>query len=292
VVASLWAEQLNEEGTGMLLSLTTTDRQLQNWMWAVTTSSWSQPSPAISYSQQGFVDRVTHMIASEVTQLQNDYQQGSPHPLETLEGMGKEVVNLGLDVWDTVTGPSGMQPQLKINPQQRWGADVASLGLFGIGKAAEELSIINRGVEKLVTPEEQLREALSNSNVYHQIDNINVSSPNAGAALRAKLSVLSNVQLKAETSETLLNGRVRYYTKFRNARTPGPTTGARLVTEYNPKTGTVIQWNETYDQRGLVNRIHLKNINGIQIDSPHFPPILREILDEDFTSSISLRGGY
>lgn len=65
----------------------------------------------------------------------------------------------------------------------------------------------------------------------------------------------------------------------------GPSSGSRFVTEYNPKSSNVTMWNEVYDQQGLANRIHLKNINGIEINSPHFPPTLKETLTQEFSYS-------
>ena len=35
------------------------------------------------------------------------------------------------------------------------------------------------------------------------------------------------------------DGAIRYYEKFRSAKTLGPTAGSRFITEYNPKTGDV-----------------------------------------------------
>ena len=68
------------------------------------------------------------------------------------------------------------------------------------------------------------------------------------------------------------DGRVQYYDKERFAKNPGPTRGNSLVTEYNPKTGGVKQWMESYDHNGNVNRVHPKSVNGQVVDSIHYPP--------------------
>lgn len=100
------------------------------------------------------------------------------------------------------------------------------------------------------------------------------------------MSVLQDFQNNADKVETLSNGTTRYYDTFRPARTPGATLGSRFVTEHNPLTGDVNSWNETYDSLGNVNRIHIKSINGFEINSPHFPLTLKDQLE--FISSNSL----
>jgi hypothetical protein len=57
----------------------------------------------------------------------------------------------------------------------------------------------------------------------------------------------------------------------------GPTRGAAIVTEYNPKTGHVRVWNECYDQSGNVNRIHTKMINGQAVKGQHYPPTKKDL---------------
>ena len=59
--------------------------------------------------------------------------------------------------------------------------------------------------------------------------------------------------------------------------TPGPTKGSRFTSEYDPRSGRLKQWNECYDELGQVNRVHPKNINSIEIQSPHYPPIKGEL---------------
>lgn len=116
-------------------------------------------------------------------------------------------------------------------------------------------------------------------------------SPNAAIALRRKLSVLQDFQNNADKVQTLSNGSIRYYDKFRPAKTVGSTAGSRFVTEYNPLTADVTSWNEMYDSCGNVNRIHIKSINGFEINSPHFPLTLKEQLEFGKTS-VSFESGF
>jgi len=129
-----------------------------------------------------------------------------------------------------------------------------------------------------LSPATQLKQALQRNGIYEQLENISAKNPNASIALSSKLSRLERIQSIADKIETMPDGSIRYYDKFRAAQRNGPTIGSRFVTEFNSKTGDVTMWNETYNSSGEVNRIHLKNINGIQIDSPHFPQTLQEIL--------------
>ena len=103
------------------------------------------------------------------------------------------------------------------------------------------------------------------------------SSINAQVALSKKLSALESAQKSAVKIKTLPDGRVRYYDKERFAKNPGPTRGNSLVTEYNPKTGGVKQWMESYDHNGNVNRVHPKSVNGQVVDSIHYPPTGAEL---------------
>ena len=103
------------------------------------------------------------------------------------------------------------------------------------------------------------------------------SNVNAQAALRSKLSALENAQNTAARTRTLPDGRVRYYGAETPARTAGPTRGASYVTEYNPRTGQVRSWMESYDHAGNVTRVHPKMINGQTVNSPHYPPTGKEL---------------
>jgi len=102
-------------------------------------------------------------------------------------------------------------------------------------------------------------------------------SVNAGAALRSKLSALEDAQSSAATTRTLPDGRIRYYGPETPATNPGPTRGASYVTEWDPATGRVRSWMESYDQAGNVNRVHPKMINGQTVNSLHYPPTAREL---------------
>jgi len=107
--------------------------------------------------------------------------------------------------------------------------------------------------------------------------NSGASNVNAAEALRAKLSGLQKAQNTAASSRTLPDGRIRYYGPETAASTPGRTRGASFVTEWDPKTGTVRQWMESYDQAGNLIRVHPKSINGQQVFGPHYPPTGREL---------------
>ena len=75
----------------------------------------------------------------------------------------------------------------------------------------------------------------------------------------------------------LPDGRIRYYGPETPASSPGPTRGAAFVTEWDPKTGTVRQWMESYDHAGKVLRVHPKSVNGQQVIGPHYPPTGKEL---------------
>ncbi len=132
-----------------------------------------------------------------------------------------------------------------------------------------------------LTPHEQLTGALSESKVAEQLDGIDASSVIASKALHNKYEGLVKFQSKEEGTELLPDGRILYYDKFREAKTEGATIGSRFVTEYNPATGHMKMWNEMYDQAGSVNRVHIKSIDGVKIDAPHFPLTLQERLTQE-----------
>jgi identified by metaGeneAnnotator len=102
-------------------------------------------------------------------------------------------------------------------------------------------------------------------------------SNNAKSALSAKLSGLQSAQKSAVIVRNLPDGRIRYYRQETLARSIGPTRGARFVTEYNPRTGSVRQWMENYDHLGNVVRVHPKSINGQVVNGQHYPPTGTEI---------------
>ncbi len=101
---------------------------------------------------------------------------------------------------------------------------------------------------------------------------------NAGISLTTKLRQLETIQQTAAKTRILPDGRIRYYKAERMATYPGRTRGSAYVTEYNPTTGQVRGWNECYDQFGNVNRVHLKDINGQSLTSPHYPLIAQEMV--------------
>ena len=96
---------------------------------------------------------------------------------------------------------------------------------------------------------------------------------------RAKASALSKAERLAEIKEELPDGRIRYYEKERPSDTPGPTRGRSYVTEFDPKTGRVRQWNECYDHAGNVNRVRPTMINGRSVSSQHYPATYKDIQD-------------
>ena len=102
-------------------------------------------------------------------------------------------------------------------------------------------------------------------------------SANAQSALAKKLSGLEGAQNSASRTKTLPDGRIRYYEAERFARTEGRTRGNSFVTEYNPKTGSIRQWMESYDHSGNVTMVHPKSINGQSVTSQHYPPTKQEL---------------
>ena len=52
------------------------------------------------------------------------------------------------------------------------------------------------------------------------------------------------------------------------------------MTEYNPKTGHVRTWSESYDHQGNVNRVHPKTINGQRLNAQHYPPTGTELKNQ------------
>ncbi len=101
--------------------------------------------------------------------------------------------------------------------------------------------------------------------------------PGASVKLRRKLRALEKAQNEAARSRVLPDGRIRYYNAESPARTVGPTRGRSHVTEWDPSTGNVRAWEETYDHSGNVNRVHPKMNNGEILDLPHYPPTKADI---------------
>jgi len=95
---------------------------------------------------------------------------------------------------------------------------------------------------------------------------------NARENLSSKLRELEKAQDRAAKKRDLPDRRVRYYEHERPAKTPGPTRGNARTTEYDPKTGRVRSWEESYNHNGEVTRVHPKSINGQQLKAQHYPP--------------------
>ncbi len=107
--------------------------------------------------------------------------------------------------------------------------------------------------------------------------NYQAQSMNAQAALNMKMRALQKAQQKAVQTQQLPDGRIRYYGNERPAQQQGATRGAAYVTEYNPKTGQVRAWHECYDQKGNVNRVHPKMLDGQDLSSQHYPLTKNEL---------------
>lgn len=136
-------------------------------------------------------------------------------------------------------------------------------------------------------PTDQLLQALKESKIPQALEQIEANSPNAANALSKKMSRLADAQQEADKVEVLSDGTIKYYDKFRPAKEKGSTIGARFVTTYNPASGEVTTLNEAYDASMNVNRVSLKSINGVRIKSPHFPPTLKEVLQETLETNLS-----
>ncbi|RAW82758.1 hypothetical protein CKY01_21835 [Photorhabdus laumondii subsp. clarkei] len=95
--------------------------------------------------------------------------------------------------------------------------------------------------------------------------------------LNRKLRALQKAQGSAVNIRELPDGRIRYYDKEALARTEGPTRGRSHVTEWNPSTGSVRSWEETYDHSSKVNRVHPKMKDGQVLGLPHYPPTKADI---------------
>ncbi|PPE05311.1 hypothetical protein HCUR_00337 [Holospora curviuscula] len=100
---------------------------------------------------------------------------------------------------------------------------------------------------------------------------IEANNPNAMEALQNKFKAVESAQKNAVEVRVLPDQRIRYHAPERASTNPGPTKGAAHVTEYNPKNGQVRSWHESHDQKGNVNRVHPKEVNGQAVDGPHYP---------------------
>lgn len=88
---------------------------------------------------------------------------------------------------------------------------------------------------------------------------------------------MENAQQNAARVRQLPDGRFRYYEAERLATKPGPTRGNSYVTEWDPATGRVRSWAESYDHADNVTRVNPKMINGQQVIGPHYPPTGSEL---------------
>jgi hypothetical protein len=112
-----------------------------------------------------------------------------------------------------------------------------------------------------------------NSTNQKIMQNHGAENVNSGTALRAKLSGLQKAQGSAVRIRDLPDGRIRYYTLEVPASKEGFTKGASYVAEWNPNSGQVRSWMESYNHSGLVILIHPKMLNGQTLKSIHYPPI-------------------
>ena len=147
--------------------------------------------------------------------------------------------------------------------------------LIPIGKG---VGVVVKGSKKLIAVYKDAKaaeKAVEKAGAKVEIPNaVNI---NAQDALNRKLSGLEKAQKIAEVTKTLPDGRIRYYNKEVAAAKEGQTRGASFVTEYDPKTGAVRQWMESYDHSGNVIRVHPKSINGQPVIGQHYPPTGKEI---------------
>ncbi|RQU81800.1 RHS repeat-associated core domain-containing protein [Burkholderia cenocepacia] len=83
-------------------------------------------------------------------------------------------------------------------------------------------------------------------NPIEWIDPLGLRCDGPAEKLARKLRALQKVQGSAVSTRQLPDGRIRYYDAEAPALKPGPTRGRSHVTEWNPGTGQVRSWEETY----------------------------------------------
>ena len=105
----------------------------------------------------------------------------------------------------------------------------------------------------------------------------NATTYNAHVSVNKKFSALEKAQKTSVKTESLPDGRIRYYAKERLSAKSGPTRGSSYVTEYNSNTKQVRSWIENYNHDGSVNRIHPKTLDGQDLKAQHYPPIKSEL---------------
>ncbi|HBO82721.1 MAG TPA: hypothetical protein DD502_31810, partial [Cupriavidus sp.] len=109
------------------------------------------------------------------------------------------------------------------------------------------------------------------------VDPLGLRCDSPADKLARKLRALQKAQGNAASTRGFPDGRIRYYDAEVPALTQGPTRGRSHVTEWNPATGQVRSWEETYNHAGEVNRVHPKMNNGEVLKLPHYPPTKSDI---------------
>jgi|GEM_PF-1234976 len=104
-----------------------------------------------------------------------------------------------------------------------------------------------------------------------------LSQINPQTLLDRNLKIAESRSLSAIRTETLPDGRIRYYGPETLASTPGPTRGSTYVTEYDPTRGRIRGWYESRTHTNQINRVHPKMIDGENIDSLHYPHTKKEL---------------
>ncbi|HRH77659.1 MAG TPA: RHS repeat-associated core domain-containing protein, partial [Cellvibrionaceae bacterium] len=233
----------------------------------VTTDNWS-----------GNVIGDTGWVLSDTLGCFSDNPgMSGPSPWDIYTAAAVEIANTWQPAVDFAQGTA--EGLIEDTTDDLW--DAAKLTIFGekpniFGPAKTEAEENGRNYGAMLLPL-MMRSPSGAAKVGGNVLKTGAESVNAQSALRAKLSGLEKAQQNAASTRQLSDGRVRYYSKEVPARTEGPTRGASFVTEHNPKSGTVRQWMESYDQAGAVNRVHPKSINGQTVESQHFPPTAREL---------------
>jgi hypothetical protein len=187
--------------------------------------------------------------------------------------------------------------QEKISAGERLGTEViGGVLLGGIGKFAPEIigglapSLSRFGLWGGSGAEAESVETIANKALNRvRQEEFSATGPNAADALTRKYKALEGAQSGAVRTETLSDGRIRYYDAETPARNPGPTRGSAYVTEYNSKTGDLHTWMESYDQLGNVNRMHLKMYDGQTLLAPHYPQTLKDKLEAELYSGYRRR---
>jgi ankyrin repeat protein len=118
------------------------------------------------------------------------------------------------------------------------------------------------------------REALANHSVYYRTKKVNANSNTQ--------KLLKDAIKGCDTSRTVKEGAViRYYAKETES-TYQTSRGHSKVVEHNTETGDVKSWMEVYakGEGYVVQRRHDKTENGKNLDVPHIPKTLKDMLKE------------